>query len=89
MTRFTHSGPSISRKTWLQAVVSLTVRSAAYVSLIGNMADGTLLRLVRGLLRMWLGSSIGLVSGWLQQYGSSCVILIFVILLLRWAWKLT
>lgn len=89
MRRFTHSGPSISRKTVLQLVVSLTVRSVAYASLIGNMIDGTLMRLVQGWLLMLPANSIGLAQQWLHQYGSSCVIALLMLLLARWGYKIT
>lgn len=89
MTRSTLFDRSGSPKTARQRAVLLIVRSAAYLSLAGTMADGTLQKRVLGWLQMLPASSIGLLREWLQQYGGSCVIAMLVVLLLRWAWKLT
>ena len=87
MIRFTASGPSISRKTLLQLVVSLTVRAVAYASLIGNMVDGTVQRLVVAWSRTLLGDSIGSLSQFVRLYGGSCVIATLLVLLGLSGWK--
>jgi hypothetical protein len=89
MTRFTRSGQSALTNRWQRIVVLLIVRSAAYASLVGNIVDGTAQRRVQAWLLMLPASSIGLAQEYARQYGSSCVIVLLSVLLLRWAWKLT